>query len=360
MRGIMEQNKQHLQPISPCHPFFSYTGRIDFSNPEQPCFIFAGSSVTFRFRGTNFYVKLKNYHCCYHNYIGVVIDGQVQEKIEITEHNTEIMLAPACVFTDEIHEVTLYKCQDASHCFDFLGIFTSSDFQILPPAPKPSRRIECYGDSVSAGEVSEAVAYTGKPDPEGHDGIYSNSWFSYAFITARNLHAELHDIAQGGIALLDNTGYFHGPDYIGMESVWDKLRYCDYFGEITPWDFSRYTPHVVIIAFGQNDANPENYMGKDAIKSARWKKHYKDFILGLRAKYPNALFVLTTTILCHDAVWDDAIGSVAEELSDPKIVHFLYSNNGCGTPGHIRKPEAEKMAEELTAFLESFGEEIWK
>ncbi len=30
---------------------------------------------------------------------------------------------------------------------------------------RPVRRIEVYGDSVSAGEVSEATAYAGKADP---------------------------------------------------------------------------------------------------------------------------------------------------------------------------------------------------
>lgn len=42
------------------------------------------------------------------------------------------------------------------------------------------------------------------------------------------------------------------------------------------------------------------------------------------------------------------------------VHHFLYSNNGRGTPGHIRRPEAEKMAEELSAYIESLGEEIWE
>ena len=32
--------------------------------------------------------------------------------------------------------------------------------------PLPERKIEVYGDSVSAGEVSEAVDYTGEEDPE--------------------------------------------------------------------------------------------------------------------------------------------------------------------------------------------------
>ena len=36
------------------------------------------------------------------------------------------------------------------------------------------------------------------------------------------------------------------------------------------------------------------------------------------------------------------------------------SNNGKGTPGHIRIPEAEQMSDELVAFINRLGEKIWK
>ncbi|MDE7327072.1 MAG: electron transporter RnfD [Lachnospiraceae bacterium] len=354
-----ERKLDHDIFISPSSGSFLYTGRIDFTNPAAPCFIFPGSCAAFRFHGKNAAVRLKNYHSCYHNYIGIVIDGQVQEKIEIMEHNTELILPVCTGLADADHEIIIYKCQDAAHYFDFLGLYLDHGSFMLPAPPRPKRRMECYGDSVSAGEVCEALDCIGKADPENHDGIYSNAWYSYAFFTARKLNASLHDIAQGGIALFDRTGYFHGPDYVGMESIWDKLRYCDYFGDPTPWDFSRYTPHVVIIAIGQNDSNPQDYMGRDEEKSTCWKKRYKEFVGQIREKYPDALIILATTILNHSRAWDDAIGEVTGELADPKVVHFLYSKNGCGTPGHIRIPEAEQMAEELTAFIESFGEEIW-
>lgn len=89
----------------------------------------------------------------------------------------------------------------------------------------PARKIECYGDSVSAGAVCEAVDFVASCDPEDHQGVYDNAWHSYAMITARNLGAQIHNIAQGGIAIFDNTGYYHAPNYIGMESVYNKLCY---------------------------------------------------------------------------------------------------------------------------------------
>lgn len=42
------------------------------------------------------------------------------------------------------------------------------------------------------------------------------------------------------------------------------------------------------------------------------------------------------------------------------VKHFLYSRNGCGTDGHPRVPEDEQMAAELTAYLESFGPDLWQ
>ena len=167
----------------------------------------------------------------------------------------------------------------------------------------------------SAGEVSEAVDYVGKEDPE-HQGQYSNSWYAYSAITARKLNAQLHDVAQGGIALLDGTGWFCDPVFLGMESVWDKVQYNPETGPTTSWDFSRYTPHVVIVAIGQNDNHPVDYMAEnyDSEKSAYWRDHYEMLIKNIRGKYPNALIILATTILNHDANWDKSMMKYADDL----------------------------------------------
>ena len=76
-------------------------------------------------------------------------------------------------------------------------------------------------------------------------------------------------LAQGGIALLHGQGYFAGPDYTGMEESYDKIEMNPYLGETKPWDFSRYTPHVVIVAFGQNDANPVELYGRRTMRENR-------------------------------------------------------------------------------------------
>lgn len=353
--NFIHENEQF---ISPDHDSFEYSGRIDFSNPAEPCFIYAGSQVHFCYSGSSLKLLIRNHHSYFDNYIGYVIDYCVQGKLKLDSSDRINVLTVSENLENKEHDIILFKRQDAAHYYDFLGLILNQASVMLMAPDKPQRRMECFGDSVSAGEICEAVEYTGRPDPL-HNGEYSNSWYSYASITARNLGAELYNNSQGGLALLDGTGYFHGPDYIGLEFTYDKLRYNTQLGPCSKWDFSRYTPHVVLVAIGQNDSHPEDYMGKDHKKSNYWKYRYKLLIMKFRELYPHALIILKTTVLNHSSKWDDAIDQVTKELNDLKIVHFLYSNNGCQTPGHIRIPEAEQMAGELTSFIQSFGDDIW-
>lgn len=338
-----------------------YSGRIDFDDPCAPEFVYPCSYVKMRFTGTSLKAEIFNRNDYWDNYLGVILDG-VQSKVRIFNENETQTVLLADHLKDGEHEVMLFKRQDSCHAFWFYGFEIGGHAEVLPLPPKPDRRIEVYGDSVSAGEVSEAVEFAGKSDPEWHRGELSNSWYSYAWMTARKLHAEIHDIAQGGIALLDHTGWFQEPNAIGMESVYDKIQYNPKLSVVKKWDFHRYRPHVVIVAIGQNDAHPTDFMREDydGEKAAGWRKRYGEFIAGLRDIYPKAEIILTTTILEHDESWDRAIDEVCSEQNDQGIRHFTYSLNGKGTPGHIRIPEAEKMAEELSAYIDSLGERIWR
>ncbi|MCD7715368.1 MAG: GDSL-type esterase/lipase family protein [Lachnospiraceae bacterium] len=379
--------------ISPDHELLQYSGRIDFEEPKAPVFVFPCSSVALRFNvqggadragadsgtGAAVLVTVTNKNAYCDNYLGYILDGkQGKFRIDNTEQQTYTVvenLAPG------EHSLLLFKRMDSCHTFTLHGIEiqgametsphvrSAADradhaknasrlvgaIELLPCPPKPERRIEVYGDSVSAGEVAEAVDYVGKPDPEWHNGEFSNSWYSYSWITARKLNAEIHDIAQGGVALIDGIGWYNDTDYVGMESVYDKLRYSPALGVMKPWDFSLWTPQVVVIAVGQNDSHPYDFMKEEyeGAQAAHWRECYGAFVRRIRELYPDAEVILATTILEHDKSWDLAIDAVCKALNDPKVHHFLYKRNGAGTPGHIRVPEAEEMAEELAGYINS-------
>lgn len=330
--------------IYPDNEKLTYMGRIDDTDKKAPVFIWACSLVKFRCSGTKFRIKVQNFKNYYNNYIGVIIDGEM-EKFLLPPDDRIVTLDISKELEDTMHEIIVYKRMDGCHYFKVLGFEVDDQAELGKKMELPVRKMEFFGDSVSCGEVSEACWFEGEEDPQ-HNGEFSNSWWGYSFITARNLGAQIHDTSQGGIPLLDGTGYYEAPDYLGMESCYDKLRYSKSLGSRSDWDFSKYTPHVVVVAIGQNDSNPENYMHEDydGEKAKHWRAEYEKFLKTLRRKYPNALIVLTTTILGHDKEWDQAIDDVCKNMQDDKVVHFLYTNNGCGTKGHIRKSEAIVMA----------------
>lgn len=344
--------------ILPENKYLQYSGRIDFEDNNAPVFINPATYVKMNFTGKTLRIVVENHHDCWNNYLGYILDGK-QGKLLLSMEGKETLEIP--VDPDkENHKLMLFKRMDSCHIVTFYGFEVDDDSVLTAVEEKPARRIEVFGDSVSAGEVSEAVEYVGQPDPE-HNGEYSNSYYSYAWMTARKLGAELHDVAQGGIALLDGTGYFGQPDYIGMEHTFDCMQYSPALGETKKWNFSKYKPHVVIVAIGQNDNHPEDYMHEEPSgeKAAVWKAHYKRFVQKLRDIYPKSVIILTTTILEHSREWDDAIEEIFRDLQDSNMHHFLYSRNGCGTKGHIRIPEADEMSDELSAFICSLGNDIW-
>lgn len=345
--------------IQPNHEYLTYSGRIDWSNLNEPVFVYPCTSVRMRFTGNLLRIYTRNHQAYWNNYLGYILDGKQGILPLPMEGEKAFDLKVEKTLSGE-HELLLFKRQDACHETSFLGAEIGDGESVLKGPAKPKRRMEIYGDSVSAGEVSEAVNFVGKEDPE-HNGEYSNSWYSYAWMTARKLNAEIHDIAQGGVALMDKTGWFCEPEAIGMESIWDKVHYNPMLGPSVQWDFEQYIPQVVIVAIGQNDSHPQDYMALEynGEQAGTWRTHYKRFLEKLRETYPNARIICCTTLLNHDPAWDRAIGQVVGELADERITQYLFRRCGSGTPGHLRIPEAQEMADELAAYIETLEIEGW-
>ena len=346
--------------IKPDNEMLSYSGRIDFDDRLAPVLVYACSSIGMKFTGTSLKAVIVNHRSCWTNELGYFIDGE-QKRFTLSSDEEKKTYTLAENLPEGTHELLLFKRMDSCHTFTFYGFEIDDGAKVLALPEKPKRKMEFFGDSVSCGEVSEAVEYAGKPDPE-HDGQYSNSWYSYAWMTARKLNAQIHDTSQGGISLLDDTGWFAAPHYKGVESCYDKIEYHPDLGPTKQWDFSQYIPNVVVVAIGQNDNHPVDYMAEDydSEKSENWRKHYQAFIEKLMELYPKAQIILATTILCHDKSWDRSIDEVCTRIGSERVHHFLYTKNGSGTPGHIRIPEAEQMSDELAAYITSLGDEIWE
>lgn len=336
--------------IAPDSGVFQYTGRIDFDNPARPVLTWPATSAETIFTGKSVGVVFKNIKMQDYTSLGYIIDG-VQGKIEMGDESEDTLYILAENLDEGEHTLKIFKRLAAAHYVDFAGIVVDDGAVCRNPQKTYDFKLEVYGDSVTAGEVTEALWYEGVCDP-AHHSQFDNSHFSYASSLARKLNAELHLMGQGGIALFDGTGYFCADQLTGMLSCYDKVRYSPY-KERKDWDFSRFSPDAVIIAIGQNDHNPDPERIKTPEYRRKWKDAYISMLNTLREKHKGAKFVLILTILGHDKTWDEALEEIVQEVNSPDVTHYVFERCGRGTSGHPRATEQEEMACELYSYFKN-------
>ena len=340
-----------MKIIMPSDPVLRYQGRIGRKNPNAPEFYWSGSSVTFGFTGKYLSVCIENFKNYHISKLGYVLDGILYQftLTSCTDAPEEYVIP---VSEGGVHSFTLYKRQDDPHYFKLRGISIADDAEVITVPSDQKLKLEFYGDSVTSGAVCELNDYVGQLDPIPYDSVYDDAWQSYAMQTARLLNAEVHLVSQGGIALLDGTGYFAYGEY-GMESVYDKLCYLPSAPCMTEWDFSLYQPDVVVFAIGQND----HHIGEDDVEELaadarkHWLSRYTAIIRDLMEKYPDARFVLMLTILCHSEYWEVLLDEACEMIGDARVMRFRFKRSGIGTPGHPRIAEHQEMACELSEWI---------
>ena len=149
-----------MKNIAPSDPSLRYTGRIDFTNSDAPTLINAGSSIHARFSGTSVGFRAINHHNYFENSMGFLVDG-IEGKAVLRNDSEPHDYPIASGLADGTHELILWKRSDGGLSYaDFLGLLVDDGAKVTSAGERPTRRIECFGDSVSAGEVAEALAET--------------------------------------------------------------------------------------------------------------------------------------------------------------------------------------------------------
>jgi hypothetical protein len=321
-----------------------YEGRIAYRNGAAEL-SWPGTIARINFEGTGVSAILKDSDTS--NYYNVIVDDTIITKIHTDTAKHSYLLASALPAGK--HKLELFKCTEWDKGKTWLyGFELAPNTKALQPPPLKKRKIEFYGNSITCGYGTE--------DSSGNDspyGYFENNYVSYAALTARHFDAQYSCIAKSGIGVM--VSWFP----LIMPEMYDRLAPTD---ATSKWNFSNYTPDVVVVNLFQNDSwivnNPTNEQFKarfgnkkpdaPAIISA-----YKNFIATLRSKYANA------TIICalgnmdatkEGSPWPGYIEQAAKQLNDSKIyMHFFPYKN---TPGHPKVNEQKAMAESLIAFIE--------
>lgn len=335
-----------IQLIEPDHKYVQYTGRVDFINPKQPLISWPGTSIKAKFTGNALKIKLDDQEG--NNYFNVIIDGNDQFP-HVLQANPGSYTYPIAYYLQEgEHTVEIYKRTEGHEgSTKFLGLELADNGKLLTLPKRPTRKIAFFGDSITSGMGNEAADNHGDKDLSE-----KNNYLSYGSITARNLHAEHHTVSLSGI---------------GIMVSWFDFTMKEYFDQINAagnnnshWDFSSWTPDIVVINLFQNDSwlVTESKRISPIPTADKITQAYVDFINTIRLHYPNKPIVCalgSMDITQKGSKWPGyvktAVARIKKMDSKANIDTIFFEHTGYKK--HPRVHQHQRNADKLTELIKA-------
>ena len=323
---------------TPGAPAVRFIGRFDHTDPKGPQFEWSGSQMHARFSGTALNVHLSGSP----NAFEAVVDGQAS-KVQFSGGDQVIPLAQGLGPGE--HEIRLYRITEA---FFWSTQFLGFDFgagSLLAAPTAPDRRIEVVGDSISAGYGIEGADQSCpfSADTENH-------YLTYESIAARQLGADLITLAWSGIGMYSNFGGDTSSPRMPERYLLSMPDFPN-----TPWDFTSWIPHAVVINLGTNDFSNGD-PGQPFVDA------YAQFVTNMRARYPSALIYLGVSPMLGGSSYASLkthLQSVmalraAQGDTNLKLMEFTTDpNDGYGCDWHPSLATHQKMAAVMVSSLQA-------
>ncbi len=326
------------------NPELMYEGRIDSTAIKAAQLFWSSTSISMNFEGNSIKALMQDEN--YDTFYTIVIDND--EPFTIQPDSLENFISLGENLADGSHTIQVHRNSEWTRGTTIFKGFEIEGYpKLLPKNTEPSRKIEYYGDSVTAGASVNDTS--GEDSPAGS---FTDSYKSYTSITARHFNAEQSSICRGGIGLM--VSWFEQI----MPELYDKHNPF----ENSLWNFSNNQPDIVVVNIGQNDSWIVNLEGHprfiDAFGTTPPSDEfivnaYKDFVSGLREKYPDAhiICMLGNMDVTFTDRWPTYVDQAVQELGDSKIYsHFVPFK---GTDGHPSVAEHQIMAESLIDFIKT-------
>jgi len=262
-------------------PGVQYFGRWDHTDPQNPSASWGPVGIKARFEGTSVRIKIKD---SANTFTFSIDDGEQKTLGPISEAEPTL----ATGLADGVHRLSFFRRSEGGYGKTVIsGLTLDPGKNVLSPEPRPARKLEVVGDSISAGFGDEGMG--------GSTPAIQNGYMAYGPQLARLLGAEWSIIAHSGQGVYRNLCEALPPTQPHMPDEFMLTQHPAVAGPM--WDFSSWQPDVLIVTLGTNDfadypAGSCAPPSEDAFKSA-----YQGFLRVARQHYARAeIFALGTFI----------------------------------------------------------------
>lgn len=224
----------------------------------------------------------------------------------------------------------------------------------IQPAPRQVHTIEFIGDSITCGY--------GVDDEEplhSFSTATEDVTKAYAYLTAEQLGTDYSMVCYSGYGII--TGYTENdqkltthllPDYYEKVGKSEGKFGGSLLPQEVPWEFSRFTPELIVINLGTND---DSYTKDDPAKQADYAENYVAFLKIVRRNNPDSTILCTLGIM-GDRLYphlEQAVARYSRETGDSRVSAMKFEvqleADGYAADYHPSKVTHRKAAGKLAA-----------
>jgi len=326
---------------------FNWGGRVQKSFYNKGLLSGPGSYVEFEFTGNSVEVNLKSIDSfVHHNWVSIEVDGKYIGRIKVESGDARNYKIEAVNRSIKQHHIRITKATDASNGnVEFDG----STINALPFTPKPLKKIEFIGDSITTGFGNDQSSI---PCGQGEWYDQHNSYLAYGPVLARELGADYLLSSVSGYGMYRNWNSERNEESI-LPDVYPNL-FLNGFGK-SNFD-SSYQPDIVSICLGTNDfSDGDGQKERLPFNQYKFVGNYIEFVQMIQKRYPNAKIVLLNSPMVNgekNQLFIKYLNQVKDffknDTKHPAIEVFEFSEmtpKGCGY--HPDSADDQKMANEL-------------
>lgn len=290
---------------TPRDPNIRFVGRWDTSSPDAPRSYWGGAYLRTGFTGSSLSIKLGK---------AVDIAVFIDSKPAVIKRGANGTVSLASGLPAGNHTIKVVARFQSDEIV-FQGLVLASGAKTLPAEPSKGL-IEFVGNSITSGS-------------ETTNGNIS----AFAWLTGEALGVDRTAISFPGITLTAGYSYtFYGAPTIGQEVQYFKLTTPPLYPSKTPanntdWNFSRYTPDIVVLNIGTNDRLVP-------VPAATFRAAYVRFLKAIRAKLPTTRIFVMRPYGGHFATEIESAWKEVSGAGDTRL-HFINTSGWLASSDYV-------------------------